>query len=112
MLQQLARKLSLWFKHRISEKKRLHLLSVLREGDLVLDVGSGHNPLPRADVLCDLYMKSDAQRGGHRLQTYGKPFIVCSAEYLPFKDKSFALVNCCATLEHTGRPLQAFEELT
>ena len=34
--------------------------------DLVLDVGSGHNPNPRSDVLCDRYIDDDTERGSKR----------------------------------------------
>ena len=32
--------------------------------DLVLDVGSGHNPNPRSDILCDRYIEDNTERGG------------------------------------------------
>ena len=35
-----------------------------RANDLVLDVGSGHNPNPRSDILCDRYIEDDTERGG------------------------------------------------
>lgn len=112
MLQQLSRRLSLWFQNRISEKRRLCILWDLKGKDLVIDVGSGHNPLSRADVLSDLYVGNNAQRGSKPLKTNGKAFIISDVEHLPFKGKSFAFVNCCATIEHTRLPGLALRELT
>jgi len=111
-LQQLSRRLRLWFQYRISEKRRLHILLDIKSKDLVLDVGSGHNPLSRADVLSDLYVENNAQRGGKSLKTNGKAFIISDVEHLPFKGKSFAFINCCATIEHTRLPGLALRELT
>lgn len=31
--------------------------------DTVLETGSGHNPDPRSDILCDKYLEDNTQRG-------------------------------------------------
>ena len=36
----------------------------INENDLVLDVGGGHNPFWRSDVIVDLFPEDDTQRGG------------------------------------------------
>jgi len=32
--------------------------------DIVLEIGSGHNPDPRSDILCDKYLEDNTQRRG------------------------------------------------
>ncbi len=66
--------------------------------DLVLEIGSGHNPKVRADVLCDKYLLDDTERGGGIVTD--RPFVVGDAEALPFKDGAFDYVICCHVLEH------------
>jgi len=95
----------------ILEHKRTRFLSRLDGKDLVLDVGSGSKPLPRANILCDLSLRYDAERSDRPLKINGKPLIVCDIQHLPFRDKQFAFVNCTAVLEHTKRPSRAIEEL-
>ncbi len=34
------------------------------EKDVVLDVGGGHNPFWRADIIIDLFSEDNTQRGG------------------------------------------------
>ena len=36
----------------------------IRPNDFVLEIGSGHNPKARSDVLCDKFIGDDEQRGG------------------------------------------------
>ena len=36
----------------------------MRPDDFVLEIGSGHNPKARSDVLCDKFITDDEQRGG------------------------------------------------
>ncbi len=73
--------------------------------DLVLEIGSGHNPKVRADVLCDKYLLDDTERGGGIVAD--RPFVVGDAEALPFKDGAFDYVICCHVLEH-ARDVDAF----
>jgi hypothetical protein len=66
--------------------------------DLVLEIGSGHNPKVRADVLCDKYLLNDTERGGSIVTD--RPFVVGDAEALPFSDGAFDYVICTHVLEH------------
>ena len=59
----------------------------IKPGDLVLEIGSGDNPKPRSDVLCDRIPEDDTQRGGAIV--LDRPFIAADGQYLPFADKSF-----------------------
>ena len=75
----------------------------------ILDIGSGHNPYKKADVLCERYLE-DVERSGH-VKIDIRPFVLCDLEFLPFKDKSFGLVTCSHVLEHADNPLRALEEI-
>jgi len=77
----------------------------------ILDVGSGNAPFPCADVLCDLYLEDSSQRKGEPIRTYGKPFIVCDAQFLPFKDKAAGFIHCSHVLEHVDKPKLLLGEL-
>lgn len=75
----------------------------------VLDIGSGHNPYEKADVLCERYLE-DVERTGH-VKIDARPFVIATLEFLPFKDRSFDLVTCSHVLEHVDNPLRALEEI-
>lgn len=77
--------------------------------DLVLDVGSGHNPHPRSDVLCDRYIEDDTERGG-AIQV-DRPLIVADGHNLPFKDKAFDYVIASHIIEHMDDPVRFCSEL-
>lgn len=77
---------------------------------LVLEIGSGDNPHPRADVLLDRYPGADnRERGGDLV--VDRPLVVADAHHLPFKDGAFAYTICSHILEHMDDPLQFAAEL-
>lgn len=77
---------------------------------LVLEIGSGDNPHPRADVLLDRYPGADnRERGGDLVAD--RPFVVADAHHLPFRDGAFAYTICSHILEHMDDPLQFAAEL-
>jgi SAM-dependent methyltransferase len=79
---------------------------------LVLDLGSGHRPHPRADVLLDRYHMDNTERGGQALaMPVGKRFIIGDAECLPFRDKVFDFVICSHVAEHVQDPAAFCEEM-
>jgi uncharacterized protein YbaR (Trm112 family)/SAM-dependent methyltransferase len=77
--------------------------------DLVLDVGSGHNPNPRSDILCDRYIEDDTERGGSI--RVDRPLIVADGHNLPFKDKVFDYVIASHIIEHMDHPARFCSEL-
>jgi len=77
--------------------------------DLVLDVGSGHNPDPRSDILCDRYIEDDTERGGSI--KVDRPLIVADGHNLPFKDKAFDYVIASHIIEHMDDPARFCSEL-
>ena len=79
--------------------------------DLVLDVGSGDFPHPRASVLVDRYLEYKGERHNSPL-IQDRPLVVADVERLPFRDKAFDYAIASHVLEHTVRPLRAAAELS
>ncbi len=76
---------------------------------LVLEVGSGGNPYPRANVLLDAY---ESTRERHWVPlTSDRPTVLGFVENLPFKDKSFDYVIASHVLEHSSEPAKFISEL-
>ena len=68
---------------------------------LVLDVGSGHNPNGRADVLLDWDLEPSIHRTGQRtLVPQGRGMVVGDAARMPFTDKSFDFAIASHVAEH------------
>ncbi len=76
---------------------------------LVLEVGSGGNPYPRANVLLDAY-KETRERHWDAL-IHDRPTVLSFGENLPFKDKAFDYVIAAHVLEHTPYPEKFLAEL-
>ena len=81
----------------------------IRANDFVLEIGSGHNPKARSDVLCDKFIEDDEQRGG-RIVT-DRPIVEADGQFLPFADGAFDYVICAHVLEHVEDPKQLIAEL-
>lgn len=81
----------------------------ITSGALVLEVGSGHRPHPRADVLTDKYLDGIERVG--RLVT-DRPFVQADAQQLPFKPGIFDYVLCRHVLEHLEKPEAFFNEIS
>lgn len=78
---------------------------------VVVDLGCGHMPNMRANILADKFLVDDAERY-QPLAIDERPFIVCDALYLPFKDRSVDYVICSHLAEHMEEPEALFGELT
>ena len=76
---------------------------------LVLEVGSGGNPYPRANVLLDAY-ESTRERHWAPLVA-DRPMVLGFVEDLPFKDKAFDFVIASHVLEHSAEPKKFLSEL-
>lgn len=92
---------------KVKARKFKRMLSLPRKW-LVLDVGSGNGPFPRADVLCDRYLE-DTQRVDKLV--IDRPFIIGDITALPFLDNSFDFIFCSHVLEHIDNPEIAIKEL-
>ncbi|MBU3917550.1 class I SAM-dependent methyltransferase [bacterium] len=76
---------------------------------LVLEVGSGGNPYPRANVLLDAYEETRERHWDALI--HDRPTVLSFGENLPFKDKSFDYVIAAHVLEHTPYPEKFLAEL-
>lgn len=83
-------------------KSRYHLN--IKKSDKVLEVGGGHNPHYRSNVVVDKYIDSNYHRHADIKVYKNQQFIQSDGENLPFKDKSFDYVICNQVLEHTEDP--------
>jgi len=81
----------------------------IRVDDFVLEIGSGHNPKARSDVLCDKFIADDEQRGGRIIAD--RPIVEADGQFLPFADRAFDYVICSHVLEHVEDPAQLITEL-
>lgn len=77
---------------------------------LVLDVGAGHDPNPRADLVVDKYVADNFERNTDL--SFAKPLVVGDGQALPFADQSFAYVIASHVLEHATEPRRFAAELT
>lgn len=76
---------------------------------LVLEVGSGGNPYPRANVLLDAY---EMTRERHWAPLAAdRPTVLGFVENLPFKDQAFDFVIAAHVLEHSASPDLFLHEL-
>ncbi|WP_207427307.1 bifunctional 2-polyprenyl-6-hydroxyphenol methylase/3-demethylubiquinol 3-O-methyltransferase UbiG [Pedobacter sp. SYSU D00535] len=82
----------------------------IRKEFRVLDIGGGHNPHPRANVVVDKYINDNTHRGRDIRVLHNQEFIHADGEHLPFKDKEFDYVICCHVLEHVENPEQFVAE--
>jgi len=83
----------------------------IKPGDLVLEVGSGNNPNPRSDILCDRYLHDNSERAGEFGIVIDRPFVVADGYHLPFADKTFDYVIASHVLEHMSDPMAFVLEL-
>jgi len=82
----------------------------VKDGDKVLDIGSGGSPFPYATQLVDKYPEKTHHRY-EKFKTNQLPFTQADVEKLPFEDKTFDYVYCSHVLEHVANPVQALNEI-
>ncbi|MBX2916017.1 MAG: class I SAM-dependent methyltransferase [Cyclobacteriaceae bacterium] len=78
----------------------------------VLDVGSGHNPHPRANVIADKFIDTNYHRADNIKILNNQKFVEADGQALPFKDKEFDYVICCHVVEHVDDPTRFLTELS
>jgi hypothetical protein len=103
----------------VLEASAARILETLDPGDLVLDVGAGANPFPRADWVIDLMPY--AERGLYgTLEPDRERFDesrwvlrdICDHEPWPFADDQFDFAVCSHTLEDIRDPVWVCSELS
>lgn len=87
--------------------RRLHC--PVAKNALVLEVGSGGNPYPRANVLLDAF--EDTVERYHAPLVKDRPMVYGLVERMPFKDKVFDFVIASHVLEHSPDPVAFLSEL-
>lgn len=80
------------------------------EHGLVLDVGSGHRPHPRADVLCEKNLDDNTERG--RNAVIDRPLVLGDILSLPFREGAFGYIITRHVLEHVDYPPAFFREIS
>ena len=83
----------------------------INKNDHVLDVGSGNNPHPRANVLVDKFIESDLHRAGTVRMFSHQKLVQADGEHMPFEDKSFDYIISAHVLEHAEDPAVFINEL-
>ena len=84
----------------------------IRDNQLVLDIGSGHNPHPRANVLLDKYPEYSVHREDKPLKINKEmKFVKGDAESIPFGNKKFDYVIASHIAEHVDNPENFCKEL-
>lgn len=82
----------------------------IKKNERVLEVGSGHNPHYRSDVIVEKFIDSNDHRCGDVKIYPHQTFVHADGNDLPFGDKEFDYVICNQVLEHTEDPARFIEE--
>jgi SAM-dependent methyltransferase len=82
----------------------------IKDGDRVLDIGSGAYPFPLATHLTDLFEGETTHRAEPLVRDH-REFSLCNIEALPYGDKEFDFVYCSHVMEHVPDPAKACEEI-
>lgn len=78
--------------------------------DEVLEVGGGHNPHPRSNVVVDKFIESNYHRQSDLKVYRHQQFIKADGENLPFANDQFDYVICNQVLEHVNDPVRFLNE--
>ena len=81
-------------------------LQLIKSTDKVVDLGCGATPSPRANVIVDLFVDDDTQRGGASMQSVKNDprLVIADVCNLPFKDKEFDFSIAGHIAEHVEDP--------
>lgn len=82
----------------------------INKNEKVLEVGSGHNPHYRSNIIVEKFIESNYHRSGNVMIYPHQDFINGDGENLPFNDKEFDYVICSQVLEHANDPAKFIKE--
>lgn len=82
----------------------------IKKRDRVLEIGSGHNPSYRSNVIVEKFIDNNYHRSGDVKLYPHQAFVNADGENLPFKDKEFDYVICNQVLEHVDDPVKFINE--
>src|SRR5690606_13336552 len=83
----------------------------IKRNEKVLEVGGGHSPHPRANIVVDKFIDFNFHRSGDINLYKGQKFVQADGRSLPFSDKEFDYVICNQVLEHVDNPSEFLDEL-
>ncbi len=83
----------------------------MQRTDFVLEIGSGDNPHPRANILCDRYITTNHERAGGFKIRIDRPMVVADGMRLPFRDRTFDYVIASHVFEHMDDPIGFAREI-
>lgn len=83
----------------------------INKNDKVLEIGPGHNPTYRSNVIAEKFIDTNYHRCGDVKIYPHQTFVHADGEKLPFKDKEFDYVICNQVLEHVEHPEAFVKEL-
>lgn len=84
----------------------------IKKRDYVLEVGPGHRPNFRSDVIAEKFIDSNYHRNDEAKMYAHQKFVHAAGENLPFRDNEFDYVICCQVLEHADDPARFITEQT
>jgi hypothetical protein len=79
------------------------------KGDFVVEVGGGHRPFPRSDLIIDKYPFEQAHRTADMAHT--APVIIADAVKMPLPDKGCDLLFASHIIEHLPHPDEFVAEI-
>ncbi len=82
----------------------------IKKSDKVIEIGPGHNPSFRSNMIVEKYIESNYHRCGEVKIYPHQIFINADGTDLPFKDNEFDYVMCNQVLEHVDDPVRFIEE--
>lgn len=82
----------------------------IKSSDYVLEVGPGHNPMYRSNVLVEKFATSNYHRCGDIKSYNNQKLIISDGNKMPFKDKEFDYIICNQVLEHVEDPIEFINE--
>ena len=94
----------------LNRTARAHRPRPPRRG-LVVEVGGGQSPHPRADLVVEKYVADDFERPGGRRFSFAKPLVVGDGHRLPLATQSIAYTVASHVLEHATDPVRFAAEL-
>ncbi len=83
---------------------------MIKKNDRVVEVGPGHYPTLRANVIVEKFVDTNYHRCGDVKIYPHQTFYNAPGEALPFKDNEFDYIICNQVLEHADDPAQFIEE--
>ncbi len=78
---------------------------------MIIDIGSGHQPHPQADVLLDIHDEHGSHRWSKKLQS-DRPTVIYEGKTFPFIDNAFLYSVCKHVLEHVDDPAHFLNEIS